>query len=92
MPGFFHSGKLVFESELSMKAPILQVEILIKECIDARWTEWFAGFDLAAEPDGSTRLSGNVVDQAALHGVLELIRDFNMNLVSIQVTELTKKG
>jgi hypothetical protein len=68
--------------------PKFHVEILLKECLEERWAGWFDGFDLAVAADGSTRLAGDVLDRAALHGVLERIRDLNLSLVSLQVTEL----
>lgn len=68
------------------------VEILLKECLDERWAEWFVGFDLVETPDGATRLSGDVPDQAALHGILEYIRNLNLRLVSLQVKDLPDKG
>jgi hypothetical protein len=75
-----------------MNHTVLHIEILIIECLDACWMEWFAGFSLVEIPDGHTRLSGDVADRAALHGVLERIRDLNLSLVSVQVTDLPKKG
>lgn len=62
------------------------VEIVLKECLDERLADWFAGFDLAAN-DGATLLTGRVPDQPALHGLFERIRDFNLHVVSIRVEE-----
>lgn len=70
----------------------LHLEILVKGRLDAHWSEWFAGFDLTFVPDDNTRLVGEVPDHAALHGVLERIRDLNLSLVSLQVTDLPQKG
>lgn len=75
-----------------MVQPKLHVEIILKECLEEHWADWFEGFGLAAEGSVSTRLAGDVSDQAALHGILERIRDLNLSLVSIQVTDLFKKG
>ena len=44
---------------------------------------WFDGFALRTEPDGTTVLRGPVVDQAALHGLLQRLRDLGIPLVSL---------
>jgi hypothetical protein len=51
--------------------------------LPARWASWFDGFTLAAEADGTTVLRGRVVDQAALHGVLQALRDLGLPLLSV---------
>jgi hypothetical protein len=58
-------------------------EIRVQGRLDPRWATWFDGFALAAEPDGTTVISGSVVDQAALHGLLQSLRDLGMPLVSV---------
>ena len=58
--------------------------IRIEGCLDPRWSEWFD--DLAVVVDasrGETALSGPVVDQAALHGLLAKLRDLNLSLLSV---------
>ena len=60
-----------------------QYEIRIEGHLDARWTAWFDGLALAHEPDGTTVLHGPVVDQAALHGLLQKVRDLGLPLVSV---------
>ena len=62
------------------------VEIVLKERLDERLADWFAGFDLAGS-NGATVLTGVVPDQPALHGLFERIRDFNLQIVSIRVEE-----
>jgi len=47
------------------------------------WTEWFEGLAITLEDNGDTLLTGPVVDQAALHGVLKKVRDLGMPLVSV---------
>lgn len=58
-------------------------EIRLEGRLDARWAASFDGLVLRAEPDGTTVLRGPVVDQAALHGVLQRIRDLGLPLLSL---------
>ena len=51
------------------------------------WAEWFEGLTITLEATGETLLSGPVVDQAALHGVLKRVRDLGMPLVSVHRAE-----
>ena len=58
-------------------------EIRLAGHLDARWAARFDGLALRLEPDGTTVLSGPIVDQAALHGLLQRIRDLGIPLVSV---------
>ena len=51
--------------------------------LGAEWTDWFEGLTITREEDGDTLLTGPVVDQAALHGLLKKVRDLGMTLVSV---------
>ncbi len=62
-------------------------EIRIKGYLDNRWTEWFDGLTITLEDNGETRLTGTVVDQAALHGLLKKVRDLGMELLSVNRIE-----
>ena len=61
----------------------MRYDIRIKGHLDARWAAWFGGLSLTHESDGTTILHGPVVDQAALHGLLQKLRDIGMPLVSV---------
>ena len=58
-------------------------EIRVRGHLDARWASQFEGLTITLEEDGNTLLTGPVVDQAALHGLLKKVRDLGMSLVSI---------
>jgi hypothetical protein len=57
-------------------------QIRIKGHLGPRWSEWFEGLTITPEEGGETLLTGPVVDQAALHGVLRKVRDLGMPLIS----------
>ncbi len=58
-------------------------EIRIKGHLGRQWTNWFGGLTITLEEDGDTLLTGPVVDQAALHGLLKKVRDLGTPLVSV---------
>lgn len=58
-------------------------EIRISGHLDARWIAWFDGMTLTADEDGTTVVRGVLADQAALHGVLQKLRDAGLPLISI---------
>jgi hypothetical protein len=62
-------------------------EIRLKGHLDARWSAWFDGLTLTTQDDGTTLIHGPVVDQAALHGLLQKVRDVGLPLVSVQRVE-----
>jgi len=60
-----------------------QYEIRLGGRLEARWADWFDGLSLTPQSDGTTLLSGSVVDQAALHGLLGKVRDLGLPLIAV---------
>ena len=58
-------------------------EIRIKGHLGREWTDWFEGLTIQLQDNGETLLTGPVVDQAALYGLLRKVRDVGMPLVSV---------
>ena len=62
-------------------------EIRLKGHLDTRWAAWFDGMTFAHDGDGTTRIHGPVVDQAALYGLLGKVRDVGLPLLSVTQVE-----
>ena len=69
------------EKKTSMPQEFYQ--ITVKGHLDNRWADWFEGLTITLEDNGETLLTGPVVDQAALHGLLRKVRDLGMPLLSV---------
>jgi hypothetical protein len=63
------------------------VEIRVKGCIDEHWSTWLAGLRISHTESGETILTGTVNDQAALYGVLGMLRDLGLPLLSVASAE-----
>jgi hypothetical protein len=61
-------------------------EIKIKGCLDPRWSKWFSDLTLTHLEGDVTQISGLLPDQAAIYGVLERMRDLNLKLISVNLT------
>ena len=70
----------------------LVYQIKIEGHLRAEWAVWFEGLSVTLQPDGTTLLSGPVVDQAALYGLLKKVRDLGLPLISVnQVSIYSQK-
>ena len=63
-----------------------KTKIIVQGHLDKKWKDWFEGMEISYEGD-NTILSGNIKDEAHLHGVLNQIRDLNLKLISINRDE-----
>ena len=68
-----------------------EYEIRLQGHLASRWSDWFDGLTLTCESDGTTLLQGAVVDQSALHGLLQKVRDTGLPLVSVTPVRPTPK-
>jgi hypothetical protein len=62
---------------------LVAYEIRVKGHLDESWSEWFEGLTITNLESGETVLRGEIVDQAALHGVLSKVRDLNLPLIAV---------
>ena len=67
-------------------------EIRIQGHLDDRWSAWFDGMELVAEADGSTLIRGRVADQAALHGLIQKVRDLGLPLLTVTPIDPRQTG
>src|SRR5438270_2733833 len=81
-----HNRDRVMSNEINSEidpAQLLVYQIRIKGHLGREWTDWFGGLTLTLEDNGETLLTGPVLDQAALYGLLRKVRDVGMPLVSV---------
>jgi hypothetical protein len=65
-------------------SPGCRYAIRIEGLLDVHWSEWLEGMTLTHEEGGVTRLEGPVIDQAALHGLLNKLRDLRLTIVTVE--------
>lgn len=65
----------------------MRYKILVKGRLEPRWTAWFDGLTLTAGAGGVTVIEGPVVDQAALYGLLQTLRDIGLPLLSVNPSD-----
>src|SRR5947208_16266467 len=73
-------------SEIDPGQPLVY-QIRIKGHLGRQWTNWFGGLTIRLTDNGETLLTGPVVDQAALHGLLRKVRDLGVPLLSVSRVE-----
>jgi hypothetical protein len=65
--------------------PIYQIRL--KEQLGQHWSSWFDGLAITIEANGETVLTGEIIDQAALHGLLNKVRDLQLTLLAVYPLE-----
>jgi hypothetical protein len=79
------------ELEPTPSQPVVY-QIRIKGHLGSQWTDWFEGLTITLDEDGETLLTGPIIDQSALYGLLKKVRDLGMPLVSVsQIQHHSKK-
>lgn len=67
-------------------------EIRVKGHLDKAWADWFGGLTIIHEDSGETLLTGTLPDQAALHGVLNRLRDLGADLLAVNAVDPSGSG
>jgi hypothetical protein len=74
---------IVSERSTGNRNEVRRYEIRLKGHLASRWAAWFDELSLTNESDGTTLIQGPVIDQAALHGLLQKVRDVGLPLISV---------
>jgi hypothetical protein len=72
---------------MKTQSAVMNYEIRVKGYLGKNAAIWFDGFDVEHTTEGETILRGSIIDQAALHGILNRIRDLGLTLTLVQQTE-----
>jgi len=72
----------IYNSEMNPGQPSIY-QIRVRGHLGRQWADWFGGLTITLEDNGDTLITGPVIDQAALHGLLKKVRDLAMPLVSV---------
>jgi hypothetical protein len=75
-----------FHERIDPNQPIIY-QIRVKNCLGSDWMDWFDGLTVTRQENGDTLLTGPVVDQAVLYGLLKKVRDLGMTFVSVNRME-----
>ncbi len=75
------------DSRIDLDEPMIY-QIRLRGHLGPQWAEWFGGLAVTPQEDGDTLLTGPVVDQAALYGLLKKVRDLGLPLISVNCGEL----
>jgi hypothetical protein len=81
-----HIGYRIMSNEFNPKtdpSEPMVYQIRIKGHLGRQWGDWFGGLSITLEENGETLLTGPVIDQAALHGLLKKVRDLGMPLLAV---------
>jgi hypothetical protein len=76
----------------TLTTPPMIYQIRLEGHLDSQWTDWFEGLTLTQEDNGDTLLTGPVVDQAALYGLLRKVRDLGIPLLLVTRIEPTQEA
>lgn len=69
------------------RQPCPVYELRVRGLLEQRWSSWFDGLEIVAEPPENSVLIGPVADQPALHGLLAKVRDLGLPLISVRLIE-----
>jgi hypothetical protein len=86
------SGRVGVAYESVEGGKVSLYNIRVKGHLDGRWSEWFDGLEITNSENRVAVLSGEIVDQAALHGVLNKVRNLNLPLISVTSVDRTSKN
>ena len=79
----------ILEPKTDPNQPMIY-QIRIEGHLGRQWSDWFGALTITLEDNGDTLLTGPVIDQAALHGLLRKVRDLGMPLVSVNQVQFNE--